>query len=164
MVKKHGIAKVGDLLSNLAAGTLNSHEYTRQPVPEWNVKADEYVLLNNVKIVDVNVGALRQEPAVLIHKKRIDTLISPDEFAQVKEKYPIKREIDGHGNYLIPGLSDLHGHLSLISEFDLSLGGLERNQRLGCREITFGEDVVEVSSAAAPVLFQLVETDDKAGL
>ena len=33
-MKKHGIAKVGELLSNLAAGTLHSHEYIRQPVPE----------------------------------------------------------------------------------------------------------------------------------
>ena len=73
-MKKHGIAKVGDLFSNLAAGTLHRHEYTRQSVPEWNVKTDEYVLLNNVKIVDVNVGALRQEPAILIHKKRTNTV------------------------------------------------------------------------------------------
>lgn len=136
-MKKQGIARVGDFLSNLTAGALHSPEYTRQPVPDWNVKADDYLLLNNVNIVDVNVGSFRKERAILIYKKRIEGLILPDELTQVKEKYSIKREIDGHGEYVIPGLSDLHGHLSLISEFDLSLGGLryfDAQRQRNCEE------------------------------
>ena len=60
-MKKKGIAAFGDVLSNLATGHLKRFEYKRQPFPQWDVDANEYFLINNVNIIDVNLGKIRRE-------------------------------------------------------------------------------------------------------
>jgi len=136
-MKKKGIARMGDILSNLAAGRLTGAEYVRQPVPAWDVGPHEYVLLSNVNIIDVNLGHIREERGLLIKEEWVDALIKPADVPTVRTQYPIKREIDGQDLYLIPGLSDIHGHLTLISEFDLSLKSLrffDAQRQRNCEE------------------------------
>lgn len=96
-----------------------TYRYQRQPVPPWEVKPEEYLLLTNAQIVDVDKGKLRQERAVLIRQQRIERLLLADQLAQVRQNCTIKKEIDLQGNYLIPGLSDIHCHPTLISEFGM---------------------------------------------
>lgn len=136
-MKKEGIAAFGDVLSNLATGHLKRFEYKRQPFPKWDVDDNEYFLINNVNVIDVNLGEIRQERGVLIRNKRIEELILPQDTETIRAQYPLKNEVDGNDHYLIPGLSDLHGHVSLISEFDLSLGGLrcfDAQRQKNCEE------------------------------
>jgi len=136
-MKKEGIAAFGDMLSNLASGHLKRFEYRRQPFPQWDVDDNEYFLINNVNIIDVNLGKIRPERSILIGNKRIEELILLQDTENIRSQYPLKIEVNGNGHYLIPGLSDLHGHISLISEFDLSLGGLryfDAQRQKNCEE------------------------------
>jgi imidazolonepropionase-like amidohydrolase len=136
-MKKKGIAAFGDVLSNLGTGHLKNFEYKRQPFPKWDVDDNECFLINNVNVIDVNLGKIRPERGVLIRNKRIEELILPQDTETIRAQYPLKNEVDGKDHYLIPGLSDLHGHLSLISEFDMSLGGLryfDAQRQKNCEE------------------------------
>ena len=69
-MEKKGISKFGDFLSNLTAGQFKNHEYKRQPIPDWDIKKNEYILINNVKIVDVNLGKIREEKGLIIQNER----------------------------------------------------------------------------------------------
>jgi imidazolonepropionase-like amidohydrolase len=72
-----------------------------------------------------------------IHDKKIEEFVSENDFKTVRERFTIKKEIYGDNSYLIPGLSDIHAHLSLISEFDLGLKGLryfDAQRQKNCEE------------------------------
>jgi imidazolonepropionase-like amidohydrolase len=136
-LKKKGVAAFGDVLGNLATGHFKSFEYKRQPFPRWDVGDNEHLLISNVHVIDVNLGKIRPEGGVLIRNKRIEELILPQDIETIRAQYPLKDEVDGNDNYLIPGLADLHGHVSLISEFDLSLGSLryfDAQRQKNCEE------------------------------
>ena len=83
---------------------------------------DGYFLLHNVNIVDVDTDKFKEERAILVKGKRIFKLIKESELNEVTSKYRIEKSIDGENKYLIPGMSDLHCHISLISEFDMTPG------------------------------------------
>ena len=68
-MKKKRIAAFGDVLSNLATGHLKRFEYKPQPFPKWDVDDNEYLLNNNVHVIDVNLGKIRRERGVLIRNK-----------------------------------------------------------------------------------------------
>ncbi|MBL7162999.1 MAG: amidohydrolase family protein [Anaerolineales bacterium] len=121
MMKKRGVNAVWDSITNLAAGRTRSYEYPRQPLPEWNVGEEEYLFLHNLNILDVDVGKIRDERGLLVRNRRIEELVLPQDFESVRANYRIEKEIDGDGQYLIPGLSDLHCHVSLVSEFGAGL-------------------------------------------
>lgn len=141
---------------------LGKHEYQRQPVPPWEVKPEEYLLLTNANIVDVDKGMLRKERGVLIRNQRIEKLLSLSELATASQQYPLKKVLNLNNQYLIPGLSDIHCHLTLISEFKMGMREILKyfkSQRLrnaeealknGC---TFVRDCV----GAAPQLEYLIE-------
>ena len=93
--------------------------YQRQPVPLWDVTEEECWLLVNANIVDVDKGKIRQERAMLVRNRRIAKLLRSEEVAQVRQEYAVKKELDVRDRYLIPGLSDIHCHLTLISEFEM---------------------------------------------
>jgi imidazolonepropionase-like amidohydrolase len=136
-LKKKGVDAFGDVLGNLATGHFKSFEYKRQPFPRWDVGDNEHLLISNVHVIDVNLGKIRPEGGVLIRNKRIEELILPQDIETIRAQYPLKDEVDGNDNYLIPGLADLHGHVSLISEFDLSLGSLryfDAQRQKNCEE------------------------------
>ena len=85
----------------------------------------------------MNLIKICKEEAILIQNKKINKLVLPNHVQDIKSNYPIKKEIDGKGYFLIPGLSDIHGHLTLISEFDLSLSGLyyfDAQRQKNCKE------------------------------
>lgn len=120
-MNRHGIHAIWNTLTNLAAGRIGSYEYTRQPLSEWDVEEDEYFLLSNVNIVDVRAGRTRGERGVLIRNGRIEELVLPQDLAPLRSNFPIKMEMDGDQQYLIPGLSDIHCHVALVSEYGANL-------------------------------------------
>jgi imidazolonepropionase-like amidohydrolase len=131
-MKKKGIAAFGDLVSN------------------------EYLFISNVNIVDVNTGSIRKEKGILIRNKKIEEFVSENDFKTVRERFTIKKEIYGDNCYLIPGLSDIHAHLSLISEFDLGLKGLryfDAQRQKNCEEaLKNGCTFVRDSAGASNVI------------
>lgn len=66
VMKKHGIAKLGPLIGELANGKMRNYQYKRKTVPEWAVSPDGYFLLFNVNIVDVNTGEFMEEHGILV--------------------------------------------------------------------------------------------------
>lgn len=155
-MKKKGIAAFGDLISNLASGKISNYAYSRQEIPDWDVNENEYLFISNINIVDVNTGSLRKEKGILIKNKKIEEFVSENDFKTVRERFAIKKEINGNDRYLIPGLSDIHAHLSLISEFDLGLKGLryfDAQRQKNCEEaLKNGCTFVRDSGAAANVI------------
>ena len=105
-------------------------------------------MIHNIHIMDVATGKLRDERAILIKGNKIDRFLTSADIGNVKSRHNIELMMDGHDNYLIPGMSDLHCHVSLISEFDMSLKSLyyhdaQRERNCGAavmRGVTFVRD------------------------
>lgn len=155
-MKKKGIAAFGDLVSNLASGKTSNYVYPRQEILDWDVNENEYLFISNVNIIDVNTGSIRKEKGILIRNKKIEEFVSENDFKTVRERFTIKKEIYGDNRYLIPGLSDIHAHLSLISEFDLGLKGLryfDAQRQKNCEEaLKNGCTFVRDSAGASNVI------------
>lgn len=75
---------------------------------EGTIPADATLAIRNVTIVDVDAGALREHQTVLIGNGRILATSARGDF---KAKNGLK-VVDGDGKYLIPGLWDMHAHVS----------------------------------------------------
>jgi imidazolonepropionase-like amidohydrolase len=121
--RKGGVARVADALSNLAAGTIRAPDYPRMPVPPDERSAGELLAIDGVRIVDVDAGRLHDERTLVVDGERIHALLRQGELAQLRSERSVK-VVDGADRFVIPGLSDIHCHLSLVSEFDLGLGSL----------------------------------------
>ena len=109
--------KIWNFLTNLTSGRIKDYNYKRQTIPSWNVGEDECFFLYNVNILDVNQGYIKPEKGILIRNGKIEELLPPSEFSSLRSTYRIKKELDGGGLFLIPGLSDIHCHITLVSEF-----------------------------------------------
>lgn len=72
------------------------------------VAAQDSWLLYNVRIIQVTDGHFAQGDAVLVEGSSIKSIAKYD---ALKSKVPVTRHIDGRGNFLIPGLWDMHIHL-----------------------------------------------------
>ena len=74
---------------------------------------------------------------MVVEDGRIVHLVETQEDVGKDPRGSVRKHIDGGGLYLIPGLSDIHAHLSLVSEFDLSLGSLrcfDAQRQRNCEE------------------------------
>ncbi|MCK5129694.1 MAG: amidohydrolase family protein [Clostridiales bacterium] len=158
MLKKTGIAALADFLGSKAS---NNTSYKRMTIPSWEINENEYLLIHNVQIVDVKLGKIRRENGLLVKNQRIEALVMKSELNQVRNNFHIKKEIDGGNKYIIPGMSDIHAHLTLISEFDFKIKNLRYfdNQReKNCEEaIKHGCTFVKDSGGAARVIDYLKE-------
>ncbi|HBK87309.1 MAG: amidohydrolase family protein [Cyclobacteriaceae bacterium] len=65
-------------------------------------------LLYNVKIIQVTDGKMANGDAVLMEGSAIKAI---GKYNTLRGNAPITQQVDGHGNYLIPGLWDMHIHL-----------------------------------------------------
>lgn len=65
------------------------------------------ILISNVDIVDVEAGELRKKQFVLVENGKITRI------SNTPLKIPGITQINGQGKTLMPGLWDMHGHLSL---------------------------------------------------
>lgn len=64
------------------------------------------ILISNVNIVDVSNGDIRKNQQVVIDSGIIKKITNTIEVAK---NYPV--QIDGKGQYLIPGLAEMHAHI-----------------------------------------------------
>src|SRR5690606_9619238 len=64
------------------------------------------ILISNVNIVDVSGGSLLENRQVVIDSGTIKKIADTIDAA---EAYPVR--IDGTGQYLIPGLAEMHAHI-----------------------------------------------------
>ena len=108
-------------LANIRRGHLSPPVYERTGLPPWDVGDNECLLFMNAKIIDVDLGKLKPETGVLLKGDRIELLLGDEELDAVREKYPVAKEIDCAGRYLMPGMSDIHGHIANTTEM---LGGI----------------------------------------
>jgi imidazolonepropionase-like amidohydrolase len=137
IMNKKGVARFGDFLSNLASPKIKSYEYPRYQIPDWSVKENEFMFISNINIIDVNSGKIMEERGLLVKDKQIYQLILQEDFNKTRENDPIGLEINGDNKYLIPGMSDIHAHFSLISEFELGLKQLryfDAQRQKNCEE------------------------------
>ncbi len=67
------------------------------------------LVIDNARIVDVRAGRIRNENAVVVEGGRITQLLPPD-----APRPDGARRIDAGGQTLLPGLWDMHTHLSLM--------------------------------------------------
>jgi imidazolonepropionase-like amidohydrolase len=123
-MKKHGIAKFGQLLGNLWAAKIGNYVYNRRELAPWSLKSEDQWILKNVNIVNVDKGTFYEEKALLIDGRRFGERLAEQDVESLSKNGQIKLVIDGKDRFLIPGMSDLHCHLSLISEYEMHLKGL----------------------------------------
>ena len=76
--------------------------------------------VDDVRIVDVDTGRLREERTLVVERERIHSLLREGELAQLAGTRPV-RIVSGDNRFLVPALSDIHCHLTLVSEFDVGL-------------------------------------------
>ncbi|WP_430885938.1 amidohydrolase family protein [Fusibacter sp. JL216-2] len=160
-MKKTGLAKFGQKLGDIAAGHLKDFDYKSQQNLNWKLGNKEAWILNNVKIIDVKKGRVCDATAVWIDGDTILDLLTPDRVETVKHQTDVKGIIDGKGYYLIPGLSDLHCHLSLVSEYNMKLSYLhyfDGQRKLNCEyALKNGCTFVRDSGGAYDMVSQLIE-------
>lgn len=156
IMNKKGMAEFGDILSNLASGKIKSYEYPRYKIPEWTVKDNGFVFITNINIIDVNSGKIMEERGILVKDKKIYETILQKDFDGIRERFPVELEINGEDKYLIPGMSDIHAHFSLISEFELGLKQLryfDAQRQKNCEEaLKAGCTFVKDSGGAVNVM------------
>ncbi len=123
-MKKHGLAKFGQLLGNLSAVKLSTYKYDRQNIAHWDLSPKSKWILKNINIVDVEKGRIHEENAILINGAKFGKRLKQSDVETLSGKPEIERVVDGKGYFLVPGMSDIHCHLSLVSEYGLKLSGL----------------------------------------
>ncbi len=124
MKQQSKFARFFENISNLASGRLRSLEFARRTLATWEISADAVWLMKDVRIVDVDRGELQPQTALLVNGDRIEDLILPEDLNGIRQRHDISAEINGDGRYLIPGLSDIHCHVTLINEYEVGLGSL----------------------------------------
>jgi imidazolonepropionase-like amidohydrolase len=112
-----GVVNAARWVSNLASGHLHDAGYERRPYPDWDVGLGETFVLSNVHVLDVDRGRLAEADHVVVVGDRIVELATSDQLASAPARYRSARELDGGGRFLVPGLSDIHCHVSLVTEF-----------------------------------------------
>jgi hypothetical protein len=81
-------------------------ETLTHPLPEsW--------VIRNVALLDVNSGTLSGNKAVCVGKGMIEAIVDDDKLPPELLENPEVAKIDGQGLTLMPGLWDMHTHLSL---------------------------------------------------
>ncbi len=94
--------------------------------PPWEVRPDDPWLLTDVRIVDVDAGRLRPERALLLRGRSIERLVRPQHLPALRRRLGDPRQFDGRGQFLIPGLVDLHAHIALVPQLGLGIRDLAR--------------------------------------
>lgn len=79
------------------------------------MKAD--FVVSNVNIIDVETGKVNNAMDILIVNHKIDSILPHDN----NRKYDATKLIDYSGKYILPGLWDMHVHLSMIGEESIPL-------------------------------------------
>ena len=123
-MKKRGIAKFGQLMGNLSAGKISEYKYDRQKFADWKLPSKSKWTFNNINIVDVDNGSLYEEKAILIDGSIFGKRLKKHDVEALSKMPEIENVFDGKDKFLIPGMSDLHCHLSLISEYEMKMKGL----------------------------------------
>lgn len=160
-MKKRGLAKLGETLGKISNGTIKTYRNKRKPVPEWNVSKNGSYMIKNIQIIDVKKGQFKKEDAILIRGKKIQKLMNSKEADQLESSHNIEWVMDGKKQYLIPGLSDIHAHLSLISEYDMKLSSIyfhDAQRELNCElALSKGCTFVRDSGGAYDMIHGLTE-------
>jgi len=123
-MKKRGIAKFGQFIGNISAGKISNYKYDRQKLADWNLSPSSKWIFNNVNIVDVDNGKIYDEKAILIDGQKFGKCLKKHDVEALSKRPEIEKVIDAEEYFLIPGMSDLHCHLSLISEYKMKMSGL----------------------------------------
>ena len=106
-----------------------------------------HLVIRHVTVVDVNAGQLLPDMTIEIRERTI-TAMSKDSRARVSRGATV---IDGRGKYLIPGLWDMHVHLSFpAGAAQIFLPVMVANGVLGARDMhSFLSTIVSLKHAVA---------------
>lgn len=97
---------------------------------------DGLTIINNVSVVDVRSGAVLVDQTVILDRNHIES-VGPSKSAKYPRNAP---SVNAHGYFLIPGLWDMHGHLTDATEDAFPL--LIMNGVTGVRDM--GGDLAQI--------------------
>lgn len=80
--------------------------------------SNDAFILYNINIIDVENGAIKKDKAILIDKGLIKRI---GNFKDVKSLVPKNKQYNLNHKFIIPGLWDMHVHLSIIGKESLPL-------------------------------------------
>lgn len=104
----------GDILPALQAiQDREEKDYHRRLAASLTNELPANWIIRNVSVVDVNQGVLKQDQLVAVVDGRIERIVADDDLDLPVYGDLQPRIIDGQGLTLIPGLWDMHTHLSL---------------------------------------------------
>jgi imidazolonepropionase-like amidohydrolase len=121
---KHGLARVGQVIGNMRAGTLSDYQYEREQPATWTLARNSSWIIKNVQIVDVDRGELFREKAMLVDGTVFGRLLNRQEAQELAQAPDTLKVVDGGNRYLVPGMSDIHCHLTLVSNYKFKLSAL----------------------------------------
>ncbi len=103
------------------------------------------ILIENINIIDVENGKIKEQQYLLIEKKKISSITSKKIIPQEKNKCTI---IDGTGKFMIPGMIDTHIHF-------FQTGGLyTRPDAIDLTKVVPYEDEIQFAKNMVPDSFR----------
>ncbi|TWX64774.1 amidohydrolase family protein [Colwellia demingiae] len=135
VVIREGLEKQNKTLSDLAA-SLNASRFEKIAKKAMH-HYEKPVRINNVRIFDPVNMQLTASKSVLIEKDKITAIESPVDIAKDGEIL-----IDGNGGTLIPGLYEMHGHMSDNDALLNVMAGVTSSRDMG-NEIELLDPLIE---------------------
>lgn len=89
-MKKHGLAKLGQLIGNLSAGKFSDFQYDRRKVSNLDLSRESKWIFNNAKIVNVDKGKIYEEEAILVDGTRFGERLRKHEVEELSERPEIE--------------------------------------------------------------------------
>ena len=109
-----------------------------------NENSEPRIIINKVKIVNVQTGSITYNQTIILKKGIINEILAVDNTFEILETDQV---IDGTDKYIIPGLWDMHVHLTDATEIALPM--LVANGILGVRDM--GGDINRIDSMISKI-------------
>ena len=119
MDRREFLTYTGWLIVGSSVGSCANLSPRYVPPDKWT-RPEETLLLNNVSVIDVERGRVRDERGILLQHGRIAALIREEQLPRVAADW----EVDLGGAYVMPGIINAHCHMTLPGGVGFGPGAL----------------------------------------